>query len=68
MSIETMLENTEERKRLLDEANFSKIVTLQQEINEATEVSPSYRKLINLIIEQADILTIKKSLIEKLKV
>ena len=58
--------STDERKWLLDEVNFRKIVELQRNINEKTEISPSFRMLLNKIVEQADVSKLQKEMIEKL--
>ncbi len=66
MSDEVVEKSTDERKWLLDEVNFRKIVDLQKEISEKTEISPSFRMLLNKIVEKADVLPLKGEMITKL--
>ncbi len=66
MSEEVIEKSTDERRWLLYEENFRKIVNLQKEISEETEVSPSFRILLNKIVEAADVTPLKGEMIKKL--
>lgn len=56
---------TTKDKHLIDENNFQKLIQVQEDIYNMTEVRPSLRKLVNLIIDEVDIDAIKNQLIKQ---
>jgi hypothetical protein len=66
-SSETLIDNesTETRKFLLAEETFENFKKVQREILDKTEVSPSIRKMVNMIITEEAINNVKKELILK---
>ena len=60
-------EKTSSTKYLITNTNFEKIKQLQQEIQDATDVYPSLRKIINLLINDDAIYTIKQQLLNQLR-
>lgn len=55
----------ETRKFLLTEDHFEKMKEVQREIFEKTEVSPSIRKIVNMLIAKESIDNLKDELIRK---
>lgn len=62
-----MNEKNETKKYLLSDESFNLLKNVQEKVNEATDVIPSLRKLINMLVtkENLDILT--KKLIDELR-
>ncbi len=58
-------ESTETRKFLLREETFEDFKKVQREILDKTEVSPSIRKMVNMIITKETIDKVKEELILK---
>lgn len=56
---------TGEQKFFINEDNFQRLRQLQQDIFETTGVSPSIRKLVNLLITEENICHIKMKLINQ---
>ena len=56
----------EEPRHLITDENFQQLKELQQRIYERTEMSPSVRKLINLIITQENLNNVEQSLLNQL--
>ena len=56
---------TGEQKFFINEDNFQRLRQLQQNIFEATGVSPSIRKLVNLLITEENLCQIKMKLISQ---
>jgi hypothetical protein len=56
---------TGEQKFFINEDNFQRLRQLQQDIFEATGVSPSVRKLVNLLITEENLCQIKMKLISQ---
>ncbi|MEM9103297.1 MAG: hypothetical protein AAGB12_13345 [Pseudomonadota bacterium] len=57
--------STSEKTYLIEETNFKRLIETGENIYQATHVKPSIRKLVNLIIEQADMTTIEAKLIDQ---
>ncbi|MDF2868288.1 MAG: hypothetical protein K0S11_1758 [Gammaproteobacteria bacterium] len=53
----------EEKQHLINEENFQRLRQLQQDIYKATELSPSVRKLINLLITEENLQQLKSFLL-----
>jgi hypothetical protein len=66
-SSETAIDNepTETRKFLLTEETFENFKKVQHEILDKTEISPSIRKMVNMIITKEEIDKVKEELILK---
>lgn len=56
--------NSKERHLITDE-NFKKLNDIREEVYQTTEVSPTVRKLVNLIIEKAYLEVIRDQLIKQ---
>lgn len=56
--------NSKERHLISDE-NFKKLNAIREEVYQVTEVGPTVRKLVNLIIEKADLEIIRDQLIKQ---
>lgn len=54
-------------KYLISDVNFQRLRQLQQEVFDATDVSPSVRKLVNVLIEQVNFQQLKEVLISQFK-
>lgn len=52
-------------KHLIEDYNFQKLITVQEEIYQVTQVKPSLKKLVNLIIDQSDLTNIRDQLIKQ---
>lgn len=52
-------------KHLIEDYNFQKLITVQEEIYQVTQVKPSLKKLVNLIIDQSDLANIRDQLIKQ---
>jgi len=52
-------------KHLIEDQNFQKLITVQEEIYQVTQVKPSLKKLVNLIIDQSDLVNIRDQLIKQ---
>ena len=52
-------------KHLIEDCNFQKLITTQEEIFQVTQVKPSLKKLVNLIIDQSDLANIQDQLIKQ---
>lgn len=55
----------EEKQFFIIEENFRRLRQIQQEIFTLTEISPSIRKLVNLLITEENITQLKMKLIEQ---
>lgn len=55
---------TDQKQYLIEEPKFQLLKQCQKEIFEATQVSPSIRKLINELIKEANLEPIKFKFIE----
>lgn len=55
----------EEKQYLINEENFQRLRQLQQDIYKATELSPSVRKLINLLVTEENLQQLKSFLLEQ---
>ena len=62
------IHDEEKRKFLLTDENYQKLRDLQQRIYEATELSPSMRKLINALITDEGLENLSSQLMKKLEV
>ena len=60
------LENLEPKVRMISEENFALLKTYQHKIFEATEVTPSLRKILNSLITRENLESISKSIITSL--
>ena len=68
-STESSEANAEEsRKYMLTDENYQKLRNLQQQVYEATELSPSMRKLINALITDEDLSNLYSQLMSKLEI
>ncbi len=52
-------------KHLLNEEHFQRLTVIRDEVYKATEVNPTIRKLLYLIIEKADLEAIRDQLIKQ---
>lgn len=52
-------------KRFLDDEVFQRLLAVREEVYRVTDVSPAIRKLVNLIIERADLKAIQEQLIKQ---
>ena len=52
-------------KHLIDEELFQRIIKICDDIYKVTEVRPTIRKLVNLVIEKADLEAIRDQLVKK---
>lgn len=52
-------------KHLIHDEHFQQLTALRDEVYQATEVSPTIRKLLYLIIEKADLEVIRDQLIKQ---
>lgn len=52
-------------KRFLDDEIFQRLLIVREEVYRVTDVSPAIRKLVNLIIEKADLKAIQDQLIKQ---
>lgn len=52
-------------KHLICDEHFQRLTLIRNEVYQATEVSPAIRKLLYLIIEKADLETIRDQLISQ---
>lgn len=52
-------------QHIIDDINFQKLLNIKNEVYQATEVSPTIRKLVNLIIEHANLENIRDKLIKQ---
>ncbi|MCK4870689.1 MAG: hypothetical protein KAS93_06240 [Gammaproteobacteria bacterium] len=62
------IDDEEKRKFLLTDESYQKLRDLQQRIYEATELSPSLRKLINALITDESLENLRSNLMKKLEV
>ena len=63
MSIGTVHANTE--KRLLDNQTYENLRAAQQKIQEKTDLTPNFRKMINLILTEENINLMTDTLIQQ---
>lgn len=66
VSENSQVKPNEEPRHLITDENFQQLKELQQRIYECTEMSPSVRKLINLIITQENLNNVEQSLLNQL--
>ncbi len=52
-------------KHLINDEHFQRLTALRDEVYKATEVNPTVRKLLYLIIERADLKAIRDQLIKQ---
>lgn len=52
-------------QHIIDDINFQKLLNIKNEVYEATEVRPTIHKLVNLIIEHANLENIRDKLIKQ---
>lgn len=52
-------------KHFIDDELFQRLLRVRDDIYEVTQVSPTIRKLVNLIIEKADLKAIQDQLIKQ---
>jgi hypothetical protein len=52
-------------KHLISDAHFQRLTALRDDVYQATEVNPTIRKLLYLIIERADLEAIRHQLISQ---
>ena len=52
-------------KHFIEDDHFQKLISVLDDIYNTTQVRPSLRKLVNLIIKKADINTIREQLIKQ---
>lgn len=62
--IDTVSQSHKE-KHFIEDSRFKQLQAFRDEIYQATEVNITLRKLINLIIEQADLKSIRNQLIKQ---
>lgn len=55
---------SEQNDYFLSEGNYQRLQNLQKEIYQSTAVTPSMKKLVNLILNQSDVEHIKHQLME----
>ena len=60
-----MNRQTLQDQHLLSDKNFQQLSLLREEIYQATQVKPSMKKLVNLIIEEVNFNLIRQQLIQK---
>ena len=51
--------------RLISEVNFQKLIDVKESVYQETDVSPSVSKVVNMVIDQADLEMIRQKLIER---
>ena len=64
MPPESSSESAEFKNRLVSEANFELLRQCQKQIYEATEMTPSLRKIVNLVITEEAIQRVAKAMIQ----
>lgn len=52
-------------KHLISDVHFQQLMALRDEVYQSTQVNPSIRKLLYLIIEKANLDTIREQLIQQ---
>ena len=65
LNINHNVELNEKKDFLLNQENFEKIMKIQREIEAETEMRPTFKKLINLLVTNEALLTVKQRLIEQ---
>ncbi|MCD6047037.1 MAG: hypothetical protein K0S08_684 [Gammaproteobacteria bacterium] len=61
------IEPSEFKNRLVSEENFELLRNAQKKIFEATEVTPSLRKIVNMVINRETIERVTNQIIQTLK-
>lgn len=57
---------TVRHEHLLNNANFQRLRQFQEEIFTASEMTPSFRKVINALITEANLKTLKNKLLKEI--
>ena len=59
-------ETHEKKDFLLNQDNFERLMQVQRDIEVETEMRPTFKKLINALVTEEALLTVKKQLIEQM--
>lgn len=59
-------ESHEKKSFLLNQGNFERLMNVQREIEEATEMRPTFKKLINTLVTDEALQVVKQRLIEQM--
>lgn len=57
--------NDEQKQHLISDVNYQRLQQLQQEIYTVIEMSPSVRKLVNLLITEENLMQLKQQLLAR---
>lgn len=60
------LELDEKRDFLLNQSNFERLMKVQRDIEAETEMRPTFKKLINALVTDEALHSLKKQLIEQM--
>ncbi len=56
----------EKKDFLLNQENFERLMKIQREIEAVTEMRPTFKKLLNALVTDEGLLTVKQRLIEQM--
>ena len=59
-------ETHEKKDFLLNQENFERLMQVQRDIEAETEMRPTFKKLINALVTDEALLTVKQRLIEQM--
>jgi len=59
-------ETHEKKDFLLNQENFERLMKIQRDIEAETEMRPTFKKLINALVTDEALLTVKQRLIEQM--
>ena len=59
-------ETHEKKDFLLNQENFERLMQVQRDIEAETEMRPTFKKLINALVTDESLLTVKQRLIEQM--
>tara|TARA_B100000949_G_C14171505_1_gene403507 strand:- start:393 stop:626 length:234 start_codon:yes stop_codon:yes gene_type:complete len=59
-------ETYEKKDFLLNQENFERLMQVQRDIEAETEMRPTFKKLINALVTDEALLTVKQRLIEQM--
>ena len=59
-------ETHEKKDFLLNQDNFERLMQVQRDIEVETEMRPTFKKLINALVTEEALLTVKQRLIEQM--
>ena len=66
LNVKDDAETHEKKDFLLNQENFERLMKLQRDIEAETEMRPTFKKLINALVTDEALLTVKQRLIEQM--